>query len=106
MSDTDRVLEPRLRRQLTIIGAAVTALAAAAGWFVARRTAAPVARLTVAAERVATTGDLDADLPEGGPKTRPDACRPPSRRCWSGWRRRVPNSSAWCRTPATSSAPR
>ena len=66
VSDTDRVLT-RLRRQLTIIGAAVTALAAAAGWFVARRTAAPVARLTVAAERVATTGDLDADLPEGGP---------------------------------------
>jgi two-component system sensor histidine kinase MprB len=65
VSEAERVLD-RLRIQLAAVGGIVTALAAAAGYLIARRTAAPVGRLTVAAEHVAATGDLDADLPAGG----------------------------------------
>jgi serine phosphatase RsbU (regulator of sigma subunit)/CHASE3 domain sensor protein len=49
-----------------VVGLAfLLALAAALGWFVARRVAAPVRRVAEAADRVAG-GDLDARVPVGG----------------------------------------
>ena len=65
VTESERVLS-RLRFQLVVVGAVVSGLAALAGYVIARRTAGPVARLTVAAEHVANTGELDADLPASG----------------------------------------
>jgi len=65
VSESERVLS-RLRNQLVVVGALVSGLAALAGYVIARRTAGPVARLTVAAEHVADTGELEADLPASG----------------------------------------
>jgi two-component system sensor histidine kinase MprB len=54
-------------RDLSIgIGIAVIALAGAAGWVIARRTARPVLRLTDAAEAVGATGQLGIDVPDAG----------------------------------------
>jgi two-component system sensor histidine kinase MprB len=64
-----RVARPRGGTHPTLaalVGVAVIALAAAAGWLVARRAAGPVQRLTTAAESVASTGALEMDLPSGG----------------------------------------
>ncbi len=51
---------------LTAIGAGVAALAAGAGWLVARRSAARLVELTDAAEVVTHTGRLDVAVPEQG----------------------------------------
>jgi two-component system sensor histidine kinase MprB len=54
-------------RDLSIaIGVVVIALAAAAGWLIARRTTRPVLRLTDAAEAVGATGELGIDVPDAG----------------------------------------
>ncbi len=65
VTESERVLS-RLRNQLVVVGVVVSGLAALAGYAIARRTAGPVARLTVAAEHVADTGELEADLPASG----------------------------------------
>ncbi len=51
---------------LVAIGLAVAALAALAGWLVARRAAARLVALTDAAETVTATGRLDVPVPAGG----------------------------------------
>jgi two-component system, OmpR family, sensor histidine kinase MprB len=48
------------------LGVAVIALAALAGWVIARRTTRPVLRLTDAAEAVGATGQLEIPVPPGG----------------------------------------
>jgi two-component system sensor histidine kinase MprB len=48
------------------VGIAVIALAALAGWIIARRTTRPVLRLTDAAEAVGATGQLEIPVPPGG----------------------------------------
>jgi two-component system, OmpR family, sensor histidine kinase MprB len=48
------------------VGVAVIALAALAGWVIARRTTRPVLRLTDAAEAVGATGQLKIPVPPGG----------------------------------------
>jgi two-component system sensor histidine kinase MprB len=60
-SEQSRVLAALLTR-FAVIGAAVAALAALAGWFVAGRLVAPLTRLTSAAEHVSSTGDLSVDV--------------------------------------------
>ena len=65
LADTDHALGS-IRELAIAVGIAVIALAAAAGWFIARRTARPVLRLTDAAEAVGSTGALEIDVPSGG----------------------------------------
>ncbi len=55
-----------LIRQLFVVGLLVTTLAAAIGWFIARRLTAPIERLTGAADTIATTQTLDASIEPGG----------------------------------------
>ena len=57
LSEAERVLDA-LRNRLLLVGFASVAIAAAAGWLVARQTAKPLEALTTTAERVAQTGDL------------------------------------------------
>ena len=65
LGDTNHVLGSL--RDLSIgVGIAVIALAAAAGWLIARRVTRPVLRLTDAAEAVGATGQLRVDVPAGG----------------------------------------
>ena len=65
LADTTNALSS-IRTLALLVGIGVIALAAAAGWFIARRTARPVLRLTTTAEAVAATGALEMDLPSGG----------------------------------------
>ena len=65
LADTNHALSS-IRTLAVLVGVGVIALAAAAGWLIARRTARPVQRLTTAAESVASTGGLEMDLPSGG----------------------------------------
>ncbi len=65
LTETQRVLAG-LTLRLAIIGLAGVAASALAGWMIARRTVEPVERLTAAAERVATTQDLDQPIDVGG----------------------------------------
>jgi two-component system sensor histidine kinase MprB len=58
----EQALLAALLARYLLIGVAVSALAAGVGWLVAGRLVAPLGRLTAAAERVATTGDLDVDV--------------------------------------------
>jgi two-component system sensor histidine kinase MprB len=51
---------------LSVIGMVVAALAALAGWLLARRSAARLVELTEAAEQVSATGRLDVVVPTGG----------------------------------------
>ncbi len=55
-----------LRVRFAGIGAAVTALAALVGWWIASRVTRPVTKLTAATEAIAESGRLDIDLPPGG----------------------------------------
>jgi two-component system sensor histidine kinase MprB len=64
-SETERVLSA-LRWRFVAVGLAVVAGAVVVGWFVARRTTAPLLQLTDAAERVATTGDLGTEIRTSG----------------------------------------
>jgi two-component system sensor histidine kinase MprB len=65
VSENVRVLTS-LAWLLTGIGILVAALAALAGWLVARRTSARLVALTEAAETVTATGRLDMDVPVSG----------------------------------------
>jgi two-component system sensor histidine kinase MprB len=55
-----------IRNLAIAVGIAVIALAALAGWVIARRTTRPVLRLTDAAEAVGATGQLAIPVPPGG----------------------------------------
>ena len=57
ISSTDKVLSG-LTWRLVALGAALAAIAAAAGWLLMRRTTQPLEDLTAATERVAATRDL------------------------------------------------
>ena len=57
ISSTDKVLSG-LSWRLVAVGAALAAIAAAAGWLLMRRTTQPLEDLTAATERVAATRDL------------------------------------------------
>ena len=61
LAETRRVRDDLLPQYAALALLAAT-LAAIAGWLLARRTAKPIVALTVAAEHVATTGDLDVTL--------------------------------------------
>jgi len=65
VSENVRVLTS-LAWLLAGIGLLVAALAAVAGWLVARRTSARLVELTDAAETVTATGRLDTDVPVAG----------------------------------------
>jgi two-component system sensor histidine kinase MprB len=62
LTEADTVLAG-MRLRLLLFGLAGVALAAAAGWWIARRSLRPVAALTLAAEHVAETHELDAAIP-------------------------------------------
>lgn len=55
-----------LRLRFLVVGGLGTAVAALAGWLVARRATAPIERLTNAAERVAATQDLGTPIEVSG----------------------------------------
>ena len=55
-----------LAGQIAVIGLGVAALAALAGWLLARRSAKRLVRLTEAAEQVRATGQLDVAVPSAG----------------------------------------
>ncbi len=55
-----------LRARILFIGGVAIAVAAAAAWFLATRTARPIRRLTEAAARVADTGNLDHPVDGSG----------------------------------------
>lgn len=61
-AETDRVLAA-LRIRYLLLVAAITAVAAAAGWAIARRVTKPVLALTDITERIATDASLDLDVP-------------------------------------------
>ena len=63
--ETHRVLSA-LRLRLLGIVIAASAIAALIGWLIARRSTAPLAHLTDAAETVAVTGRLDVEVPPAG----------------------------------------
>lgn len=66
VSDLEAALSS-LRLRLTVLGAAAVALSGLAGWLIARRAVRPIERLTDVSTRVATTEQLDADLPLDAP---------------------------------------
>lgn len=55
-----------LRRRLVLVSVLATALAAAAGWLLARRETAPLQRLAATAEHVAATRDLSVPIDARG----------------------------------------
>lgn len=63
--ESDRVLAV-LRLTLVLLVVAAGAVAALAGWLLARRATRPLEQLTDAAEMVATTGRLDVAVPSAG----------------------------------------
>ena len=65
LSDTDQLLQALLHRIAELAGAVVL-LAGAAGWWLAGRITRRLVRLTSAAEHVASTGQLDVDVPRRG----------------------------------------
>jgi two-component system, OmpR family, sensor histidine kinase MprB len=65
LAETERLLDS-LRGRTAAAVLAVTALAAAAGWLVARQVTGRLVRLTTAAEQVAVTGRLDVAVPTDG----------------------------------------
>jgi len=65
LSDTDQLLQALLHRIAELAGAVVL-LAGASGWWLAGRITRRLVRLTSAAEHVASTGQLDVDVPRRG----------------------------------------
>ncbi|MFK8023471.1 MAG: ATP-binding protein [Ilumatobacter sp.] len=68
-TDEDEEVRQTLLRRFVVITILVAATAAAVGWFIARRTTAPLRRLTDVAAGVATTRDFTTDV---GDVERPD----------------------------------
>jgi two-component system sensor histidine kinase MprB len=66
LDEIDDVLES-LQVRLALFAVGGIALAALLGWMLAVRLVAPITRLRDAAEGIAQTGRLDAELPAGGP---------------------------------------
>ncbi len=66
LQSIDDVLGSLQIRLAVLTGAGVLA-AALLGWFLASRLVRPINRLQHATERIARTGDLGTDVPEGGP---------------------------------------
>ncbi len=64
--DETRHVLTSLATMITLVGAVVLLLAAAAGWFIARRVTRRLVRLTGLAERVSTSGRLDIEVPVDG----------------------------------------
>ncbi len=67
--DEVHVVLDSLRVRFTLLGLAVTVLAMAAGWFLARRFTRPIVTLTAATETIAGSGALDVDIPTGSSTT-------------------------------------
>jgi two-component system sensor histidine kinase MprB len=65
LAETERVLDG-LRSRILRWSLAVGAVAIALGWWIAGRVTASLRRLTLAAEQVATTGDLDVHVDTSG----------------------------------------
>ena len=65
LSDTDQLLQALLHRIAELAGAVVL-LAGASGWWLAGRITRRLVSLTSAAEHVASTGQLDVDVPRRG----------------------------------------
>jgi len=65
LDEVDRVLDD-VRRRTVLIVITVSLVAAAMGWMIAATVAAPVRRLTRAAEQVESSGRLDVDVPGTG----------------------------------------
>lgn len=65
LDETNRILAS-LRTRTILLGSVVTALAAAAGLWLAGRVTASLRRLTAAAEHVGATGRLDVSVGDGG----------------------------------------
>jgi len=65
LDETDSVLDD-LRRRTTVIVVIVSIAAAAIGWVIASGVAAPLRRLTRAAEDVGATGELDVEVQAHG----------------------------------------
>jgi two-component system, OmpR family, sensor histidine kinase MprB len=65
LDEVESVLED-LRRRTLLLVAAVSVAAALVGWLIAGTVAAPVSRLTRAAEEVGSSGRLDVDVPGTG----------------------------------------
>jgi two-component system sensor histidine kinase MprB len=64
-TENDRVLDA-LRIRYALLVAAVTGVAAALGWAIARQVTKPVLALTDVTERIAAEGRLDLDVPTSG----------------------------------------
>ena len=65
LDEVDSVLDD-LRRRTLVLVIAVSLAAALVGWLIAGTVAAPLRRLTRAAEDVGSSGDLDVDVPGTG----------------------------------------
>ena len=65
LDEVDSVLED-LRRRTLLVVALVSLAAALVGWLIAGTVAAPIRRLTGAAEKVGSSGRLDVDVPGVG----------------------------------------
>jgi two-component system sensor histidine kinase MprB len=65
LDEVDSVLDD-LRRRTLVLVIAVSLAAALVGWLIAGTVAAPLSRLTRAAEDVGSSGDLDVDVPGTG----------------------------------------
>ena len=104
LGETDRVLRD-VQRRTAVFVLVVSSLAAAVGWLLASTVAAPLRRLTRAASEVEQSGDLNVALPEPG-RMKSAASARRLARCSGRSNGRKANSSGWCRTQATNSAPR
>ncbi|MFZ8998007.1 MAG: sensor histidine kinase [Ilumatobacteraceae bacterium] len=107
LEETDRVLRAlRLRIVLWTVGTAL--IAVAAGWWSAHRATGPLRRLTGAAERVASTGDLEVAVGDLGTDevgrlgTAFDRMITALRRSRAEQRRLVQDAGHELRTPLTS----
>jgi two-component system sensor histidine kinase MprB len=65
LAESERVLDG-IRRRTAVAVAVVIAVAALAGWLIARQATKRLLRLTEVAEEVASTGRLDVEVPVGG----------------------------------------
>lgn len=62
LTETNQILS-NMTAQMGLFGLAGVLLTSLLGWFIAQRTTAPVTRLTHTVEEIATTGDLNVEVP-------------------------------------------